>query len=77
MKAWQIMAFTFIGISIVEYLIILTLKKEIGDSINIKKQVMKNRKSPNNTQEYQATQKHDNKNKGLFKRLKNRKNGKS
>lgn len=36
--------------------IVLVKKLELGDQINIKKQVQKNRRSPNNSQEYQANQ---------------------
>jgi hypothetical protein len=58
--------------------IVLIRKMEIGDQINIKKQVQKNRKSPNNTQEYQANQEQapENKNRRKLRLIKNRKNEK-
>ena len=55
------------------YNLILIKKLKIGNTIEIKKQVQKNRRSSNNKQEYQASQEiPDNKKKfKLFKRRKN------
>lgn len=80
MKAWQIISFIFIGISVVEYLVILALRNKMGDQITIKKQVQKNRKSPNNSQEYQANQENTPEKKDrkrIINLFKKRKNGKS
>ena len=59
----------------VVYNIILIKKLKIGNTIEIKKQVQKNRRSSNNRQEYQANQElnPDSKNKKKFKLFKNRK----
>ena len=67
---WMYTAIFFSGSTIIEFLIILAQMKKMGDQINIKKQVQRNRKSPNNTQEYQATQ--ENKDKKKLFNLKRR-----
>lgn len=63
----------FIGYSMATTIIIVFQMRHMGDEINIRKQVQRNRKSPNNKQEYQATQ--ETKDRRLFKR-KNLKNEK-
>ena len=64
------------GIALIEFVIIILLIKNMGDSINIKRQVQRNRRSSNNKQEYNS-EINTKKREGIFKRLKNRKNGKN
>ena len=78
METWRVIAIFFIGIAFMEFIVILLFRNKIGDSneINIKRQVQRNRKSPNNKQEYNSEIKDDHQNKkGIFKRLKRKKHG--
>jgi len=77
METWKYIALIFIGISIAEFIVILLFRNKIStNEINIKRQVQRNRKSPNNKQEYNSEIKSEPQKRGLFKRLKNRKNEK-
>ena len=68
--------YILVGIALIEFVIIILLIKNMGDSINIKRQVQRNRRSSNNKQEYNS-EINTKKREGIFKRLKNRKNGKN
>jgi len=68
--------YILVGIALIEFVIIILLIKNMGDSINIKRQVQRNRRSSNNKQEYNS-EINTKKREGIFKRLKNKKNGKN
>lgn len=78
MKIWTYIALFFGGFAIAEFIVILLFRNKIGDDneINIKKQVQKNRRSSNNKQEYNSELNNKRDKKGIFKRLKHKKNEK-
>ena len=77
MDVWKTIALITMGFAIAELIVILLFRNQLGDSneINIKRQVQKNRRSQNNKQEYNSEIDNKQDKKGIFKRLKKRKNG--
>ena len=76
MKKLKEIALWFVsGLATGLFFVILLFRNKTGNEINIKKQVQRNRKSPNNKQEYSSEIKSEPKRK--FKRLKRKRDGNS
>jgi hypothetical protein len=63
---WMYTSIFFVGSTGVLLLIVFVQMKKMGNDITIRRQVQKNRRSPNNRQEYQATQQLKNKKRRMF-----------
>jgi len=71
---WMYTAIFFAGSTAILTLIVFAQMKRMGNEITIRKQVQRNRRSPNNNQEYQASQENQNKKKRKLFNLKRKKN---